>query len=62
MVVEPGKAEEILAAVKATKYGKAAEIKGEVQEDRKCMVLLRTVIGGTRIMRKPIGEPILRVC
>lgn len=62
MVVEPGKAEEILAAVKSTKYGKDAEIIGEVREDRKGRVLLRTVVGGTRILRKPMGEPIPRVC
>ena len=62
MVVEPDKAEEILAAVRGTRYGKAAEIIGEVREDRKGMVLLRTVVGGTRILRKPMGEPIPRVC
>ena len=62
MVVEPEKADEILAAVKSTKYGKDAEIIGEVREDRKGLVLLRTVVGGTRILRKPMGEPIPRVC
>ena len=41
---------------------KDAEIIGEVREDRKGMVLLRTVVGGTRILRKPMGEPIPRVC
>jgi len=62
MVVEPEKAEAILDAVRSTKYGKDAEIIGEVREDRKGMVLLRTVVGGTRILRKPMGEPIPRVC
>ncbi len=62
MVVEPEKAEAILAAVKSTKYGKDAEIIGEVRDDRKGRVLLRTVVGGTRILRKPMGEPIPRVC
>lgn len=62
MVVEPAKAEEVLAAVRATKYGKAAELIGEVREDRKGRVLMRTVVGGTRILRKPMGEPIPRVC
>ncbi len=62
MVVEPEKADAILAAVKSTKYGKDAEIIGEVREDRKGRVLLRTVVGGTRILRKPMGEPIPRVC
>ena len=62
MVVEPEKADAILAAVKSTKYGRDAEIIGEVREDRKGRVLLRTVVGGTRILRKPMGEPIPRVC
>ncbi len=62
MVVASGDAERILAAVKGTKYGKDAEIIGEVREDRKGMVLLRTVVGGTRILRKPLSEPIPRVC
>lgn len=62
MVVEPEKADEILEAVKSTKYGKDAAIIGEVREDRKGKVLLRTVVGGTRILRKPMGEPIPRVC
>ncbi len=42
--------------------GKAAEIIGKVREERKGMVLMRTVVGGTRILRKPMGEPIPRVC
>jgi hydrogenase expression/formation protein HypE len=62
MVVESEKAEDILNAVKLTRYGKDAEIIGEVKEDRKGFVLLRTVVGGTRILRKPMGEPIPRVC
>ena len=62
MVVAGVEAEKILAAVKGTKYGKDAEIIGEVREDRKGMVLLRTVVGGTRILRKPLSEPIPRVC
>lgn len=62
MVVEPEKADAILEAVRASKYGRDAEIIGEVREDRKGMVLLRTVVGGTRILRKPMGEPIPRVC
>ena len=62
IVVASSDAEKILAAIKETKYGADAEIIGEVREDRKGMVLLRTVVGGTRILRKPLGEPIPRVC
>jgi hydrogenase expression/formation protein HypE len=52
----------VLEAVRKTKYGKDAEIIGEIKSERKGMVLLRTVVGGTRILRKPISEPIPRVC
>ena len=62
IIVSNGDAENVLEAVRKTKYGKAAEIIGEVKGDRKGMVLLRTVVGGTRILRKPISEPIPRVC
>jgi hydrogenase expression/formation protein HypE len=62
MVVAPDDAEAILEAVKATKYGKDAMIIGEVKDERPGMVLLMTVVGGTRILRKPLSEPIPRVC
>jgi hydrogenase expression/formation protein HypE len=62
MVVSAGDADAILQAVKKTRYGKDAQIIGEVKGDRKGMVLLRTVVGGTRILRRPLSEPIPRVC
>ncbi|MCW4049612.1 MAG: hydrogenase expression/formation protein HypE [Candidatus Bathyarchaeota archaeon] len=62
MVVSNESAKAILEAVKKTKYGVDAEIIGEIREDRPRMVLLRTLVGGTRVLRKPMGEPIPRVC
>lgn len=56
------KAEATLKAIKATKYGADAAIIGEVRAERPGMVLMKTLVGGTRILRKPIGEPIPRVC
>jgi hydrogenase expression/formation protein HypE len=55
-------AEAVLSAVKKTRHGVDAEIIGEVREGRPGSVLLRTVVGGTRVLRKPLGEPIPRVC
>jgi hydrogenase expression/formation protein HypE len=52
----------VLKAIKKTKYGKDASIIGEVKSCRKGLVLLRTIVGGTRILRKPLSEPIPRVC
>lgn len=62
MCVEADGAENVLDAIKKTKYGQNAEIIGEVRADRPGYVLLRTLIGGTRMLRKPLGEPIPRVC
>jgi hydrogenase expression/formation protein HypE len=62
MIVDKNDAEKILEAVKSTRYGKDAAIIGEIKEDHPGMVLLETLVGGTRILRKPLGEPIPRVC
>ncbi len=62
MVVKAEHAEKILSAIRGTKYGVDAEIIGEVKEDHPGRVLLRTLVGGTRVLRKPLGEPIPRVC
>ncbi len=62
MCVAPEKAEDVLKAIKSTKYGADAEIIGEVRAERPGMVLMKTLVGGTRILRKPLGEPIPRVC
>ena len=62
IIVKGEDAEATLEAVRATKYGRDAEIIGEVKAERPGMVLLRTLVGGTRILRKPLGEPIPRVC
>jgi hydrogenase expression/formation protein HypE len=56
------KAEAMLKAIKATQYGSDAAIIGDVKAERPGMVLMKTLVGGTRILRKPIGEPIPRVC
>ena len=62
MCVGAETAEGVLDAVKRTEYGEGADIVGEVRADRPGYVLLKTLIGGTRILRKPLGEPIPRVC
>jgi hydrogenase expression/formation protein HypE len=62
VVVGKESAQKVLTAIKKTKYGKKSEIIGEVRRDHPGLVLLRTSIGGTRILRKPLGEPIPRVC
>jgi hydrogenase expression/formation protein HypE len=58
--VEAGKAEEVLEAIKTTKYGKNAAMIGQVNDGTR--VLMRTQIGGTRFVDAPLGDPVPRVC
>jgi hydrogenase expression/formation protein HypE len=60
--VHPSDADKVLALLRANKLGKNAAIIGEARETRKGKVFLKTSIGGHRILDKPIGEPIPRVC
>jgi len=60
--VKAEKADEILAAIKKVPHGEAAAIIGEVREERPGYVLSKTLVGGHRIIEKPIGEQIPRVC
>ncbi|MBM4240203.1 MAG: hydrogenase expression/formation protein HypE [Euryarchaeota archaeon] len=60
MGVEADKAEEILKAIRTTKYGKEAQIIGEVTDDDH--VILETSLGGKRILEPPIADPVPRVC
>jgi hydrogenase expression/formation protein HypE len=60
MGVEVDKAEEVLEAVRKQKYGKDAQIIGEVTS--KGPVILETLLGGRRILEAPIADPVPRVC
>lgn len=60
MGVEKERASEILEAMKNTKYGKEAQIIGEVTQDKH--VIIETTLGGKRILESPIADPVPRVC
>jgi hydrogenase expression/formation protein HypE len=62
MSVDPTKAEEILSKIKSTSIGKDAEIIGVVKAENPKRVLLHTIVGGTRFVDMPLGEPIPRIC
>ncbi len=55
-------AEEVLAKIKATAIGKDARIIGEVTSDHPQLVLVKTPLGGKRILEKPYGEILPRIC
>jgi hydrogenase expression/formation protein HypE len=60
--VDPTHSEEILKKIRSTSMGKDAQIIGEVRTKNPKRVLLETVIGGTRFIDNPLGEPIPRIC
>jgi len=59
--VEEEKAQEVLDAVKRSRYGRDAAIAGEVHEGAG-RVILETCVGGRRIVREPVGSPMPRIC
>jgi hydrogenase expression/formation protein HypE len=61
-VVHPEAALEILQVMKQTRYGEDSVIIGEIVDEPKCRVLLRTRIGSTRIVDVPSGELLPRIC
>ncbi len=62
MAVSADKAEEILESLRNHPLGKDAQIIGEASSKYEGKVVIRTSIGGHRLLRKPLGEPIPRVC
>lgn len=61
-VVAPDAADELVRAMKKTRAGVEASVIGEVSEQPKQMVLLRTKIGGTRVIDMITGEQLPRIC
>ncbi len=61
-VVGAGDAERVVEAMRRTRYGEEAAIVGEVVAEPKGKALLRTRIGGTRVVTMPSGELLPRIC
>jgi hydrogenase expression/formation protein HypE len=57
----PSMAEDILKAIKNTPEGRDAAIIGTVKEGRE-RVVMRTEVGGKRILEPPSGDPVPRIC
>jgi hydrogenase expression/formation protein HypE len=55
------KAEEALELLRTTEEGKEAEIIGETTADFKD-VAMQTIVGGKRIIARPVGDPVPRIC
>ena len=54
-------ADAVLAEMRKNKYGRSAEIIGEVRKGRS-RVVIDTVVGGRRLLEAPSGDPVPRVC
>ncbi len=61
-VVAPEDAEKVLKKLRQNVYGKDAVIIGEVTENPKGKVTVKTLIGATRILDMLVGEQLPRIC
>lgn len=61
-VVAASDAEAVLAAMRRTKYGEEAAIIGEVVAEPAGKVLMKTGVGGTRVVHVLTGELLPRIC
>jgi hydrogenase expression/formation protein HypE len=61
-VVRPGVAETALAAMRAHPLGGAAEDIGEFTDEDDGLCELLTDVGGRRVLQKPYGEELPRIC
>ena len=55
------KAEEVLKLLKTTEEGEEAEIIGKATTDFRG-VAMQTIVGGKRIIARPVGDPVPRIC
>ena len=62
LAVDSNHSKNILEKIKSTQIGKDAELIGEVKADNPKKVFLKTIVGGTRFIDMPLGEPIPRIC
>lgn len=61
-IVGKEEAEKVLAVMKSTRYGEGAVVIGEVVAEPKSRVLLKTVLGTTRVVDMLAGEMLPRIC
>lgn len=54
--------DEVLRAIRKTKYGKEARVIGEATRENPGMVILKTSVGGRRVVRPIVGDPLPRIC
>lgn len=61
-IVPADAADNVLAAMRGHEHGRDAVAIGRVVEGHPRMVVMRTAIGGTRVIPMPLGEQLPRIC
>ena len=61
-MVAPETADAVLARMRAHALGRDAAVIGEVVAEHPGMVLMKTEIGGTRVLDLMFGEQLPRIC
>lgn len=61
MAVNQHSTEKVLSAIKETENGRYAAVIGKATEDID-RVVLKTEVGGARILEEPVGDPVPRIC
>ncbi|MCX8174470.1 MAG: hydrogenase expression/formation protein HypE [Thermoplasmata archaeon] len=61
LAVVPEMAQQVVEALHETKEGKDATIIGQARKDIDGVVL-RTKVGGLRVLQPPVGDPVPRIC
>jgi hydrogenase expression/formation protein HypE len=61
-IVSPELADALVARMKRNRYGHDACIIGEVKDEPRGIVTMRTGFGGTRIVDMLVGEQLPRIC
>jgi hydrogenase expression/formation protein HypE len=62
MVVKAESADEIVEYMKSLPYGSDAAVVGEITDAHPGRVVLKTGIGGSRILDMPVGDQLPRIC
>ena len=62
VVARPDAAALVLAAMRKHPLGRAAAIIGEIEDKQDALCELHTSIGGRRVVQKPYGEQLPRIC
>jgi hydrogenase expression/formation protein HypE len=61
-IVAPDAADAVLAAMRATQAGAGATVIGAVSADHPGVVTARTALGARRVVDRPLGEQLPRIC